>query len=304
MFRILALDGGGYRGIFAAHILKRIEEEFSIKWCETFNMISGTSTGSIIAAGLVAGIPAARIAEMYKELGSKVFKGSIIRKGLFASKYSKEELQRSLDSILGDKKLGDFSFPLIIPATNITQGSVHVFKTQYDPGFYRDKGILLRDAVMASCSAPTYFNPHNVASTLVADGGLWANNPSLVALIDAKARLGVALDDVRILSIGTGVSDVIYSHVKAKRNALGWGLIGKWRGARFVQLMLNLQSSSMENMTGLLLKREQIIRINMKLSEKMQLDDTSVHDDLISGAEKVFSEKSAEIRDFIRGSYD
>ncbi|MDR1290751.1 MAG: patatin-like phospholipase family protein, partial [Planctomycetaceae bacterium] len=65
MFKILSIDGGGFRGIYAAHILKKIEETYSVSWTTDFSMITGTSTGSIIAAGLVAGISAEKITELY-----------------------------------------------------------------------------------------------------------------------------------------------------------------------------------------------------------------------------------------------
>ena len=62
-FYILAIDGGGYRGVYSAHILKRIEEEFGQNWLKKFGLIAGTSTGAIIAAALAKGLPASKIVE-------------------------------------------------------------------------------------------------------------------------------------------------------------------------------------------------------------------------------------------------
>ena len=64
-FRVLSVDGGGIRGVYSAHILQCIEERLQINLFDTFDMVAGTSTGSIIAAGVVMGVPAADIVAMY-----------------------------------------------------------------------------------------------------------------------------------------------------------------------------------------------------------------------------------------------
>ena len=86
--------------------------------------------------------------------------------------------------------LGQVKIPLILPAVDIGNGCVHVLKSNYDPTFTRDYKVRVSDAVLASCSAPTYFDPIVIDDKYrLVDGGLWANNPSLVATIDAKYRL-------------------------------------------------------------------------------------------------------------------
>jgi len=71
-FRILSIDGGGIRGIYPAHVLRCLEERLQIDLFDTFDMIAGTSTGSIIAAGVATGVPAADIVAMYKEHGAEI----------------------------------------------------------------------------------------------------------------------------------------------------------------------------------------------------------------------------------------
>ena len=71
-FYILSIDGGGYRGIFSAHILRRMEEAWNIDWHKQFNMIAGTSTGSIIAAGLASGVSAVQLSDFYKAHGKNI----------------------------------------------------------------------------------------------------------------------------------------------------------------------------------------------------------------------------------------
>ncbi|MDR0609251.1 MAG: patatin-like phospholipase family protein [Planctomycetaceae bacterium] len=303
MFKILSVDGGGFRGVYAAHILKRIEEEYQVDWTRDFDMIIGTSTGSIIAAGLVFGLRASEIARMYEGFGKSVFKKKWFCRSkwfgwipsLFASPYNAGNLKKELDKIFGNKRLGDYSFPLIIPATDIGNGSVYVFKTQYDSDFVRDKDIKVSDAVLSSCSAPAYFDPHQTDKYLLADGGLWANSPGLVATIDAKYRLHKSLDELRILSVGTGESRSFYSMGKSW---CGWGFLTRWNREQLIATILNLQAQSANNMLELLLNRDQILRIN-ETDMNMPMDDPKLLEQLISRAEKRFTEQAQKIRTFL-----
>ena len=159
-----------------------------------------------------------------------------------------------------DKTLGDIDVPLILPSVDIGNGCVHVLKSQYHGEFVRDQNVRVSDAVLASCSAPTYFDPHVVNDIYqLVDGGIWANNPSLVAAIDAHYRLGIPLEDIRVLAIGTGKSTTFYSRSKgqverpAGLELAGMGICDRWRGSKFIDLILNLQSDNAHNMLCLLL---------------------------------------------------
>lgn len=301
-FKILAIDGGGFRGAYSAHILKRIEEEYEINWKNDFNLIAGTSTGSIIAAGLACGLSASEIFSFYEEHGDDIFKKRRLRRtGLFASKYDKQHLKEILDSVFDDTRLKDIDIPLIIPSTDIGNGCVHVFKSAYDKDFVRDPDVRVADAVLASCSAPTYFDPHLVDKKyLLSDGGLWANNPALVAMIDAKKRLGVDLQDLRIFSIGTGVGKQYYPQMNNGTNSkLGWGFATKWGRNKFIDMILNLQAETTANMLGLLLQEDQIKRINFKADGKLSLDDPGKFDDWVSQADHDFTHESKKISEFL-----
>jgi patatin-like phospholipase/acyl hydrolase len=302
-FKILAIDGGGFKGAYSAHLLKRIEVECGIDWRRDFDLLAGTSTGSIIAVGLALGKSASEVLDMYAQRGSEIFRKPLVpRCGLFASKYSKSSLRSVLDGFFGDVKLGEINTPLIIPATDIGNGCVHVFKSAYDEEFVRDLEVRVADAVLASCSAPTYFPPMFLPGEkpyLLADGGLWANSPSLVAAIDAKRRLNAKLDDLRILSIGTGKAKRFYSIKRfRKRGLFGWGLAG-WGGRKFIQMLLNLQSETANNMVGLLLKQDQILRLNFESDKSLPLDCPKEFDDLVTRADREFTHRSEEIRTFL-----
>jgi len=297
-FYILSIDGGGIRGVYPAYILLKIQEKLKIRLDKQFSLIAGTSTGSIIAAAVAEAIDLNQVLELYREYGPQIFDNHKLKKlKLCKSKYDKIILKERLDSVFSNRRLGDVAVPLMIPATDIGNATVHVFKSSYHRSFVRDKDVFLKEAVMASCSAPIYFNPSKVDSYLLADGGLWANNPSLAAVIDAKKRLGVDLEDIRILSIGTGTSKQGYGVSESRK----WGLGTGWSGTKLVDLAMSLQSQSAHNYLGLLLKESQILRLNFESDLPLTLDDCSKIEDLISRADKEFTNRSAEIKDFLSG---
>ncbi len=301
-FRILSIDGGGIRGIYPAHVLQCIEERLQINLLDTFDMITGTSTGSIIAAGVATGVPAADIEAMYKEHGSEIFRkkwfflpGKSVQP-MFDSVYDVQYLENVLTDVFQDKRLGDIEKPLLLPSTDIGNGCAHVLKSGYSKEFTRDNDVLVKDAVLASCAAPTYFDPCKLNEYLLADGGLWANNPALAAVIDAQKRLGVAQDDIQILTIGTGYSKIMYG-TKASRK---WGLINGWKHKEFISFILSLQSQSALNYLSLMLHPGQIKRVDFESDLPLLLDDVSILDDLISKADQKFTHESTSIRAFIQ----
>lgn len=298
-FKILSLDGGGFRGIFSAHILKRIEEEYAINWTKHFDLISGTSTGSIIAAGLTTGLSAKDIFAFYENHSEKIFEKSFLKKGLLSSQYNNKYLKNVLNEVFQDKKLGDYIYPLIIPSTDIGSGKVHVFKSFFDNTFVRDKKVYIRDAVLASCSAPTFFDPHTVDKYLLSDGGLWANNPSLMCVIDAIYRLKIDLKNIKVFSLGTGISNTFYSQKETfLRKRLGWGFITKWGRKKFIEMLLNLQSETAQNMSNLLLQKN-LFRINFESDQKLSLDDVSMQNDWVAKADRYFTHNSQTIKKFL-----
>ncbi|MDA8082816.1 MAG: CBASS cGAMP-activated phospholipase [Nitrospiraceae bacterium] len=307
-FRILSIDGGGFRGVYSAHLLNSIESKLNINLLDTFDLIAGTSTGSIIAAGIACSIPVSTILQLYKDHGRRIFcKRAHTRlpfiSGLFASKYHNNALKEVLKNTFGDRTLGDIRKPLIIPSTDIGNGCVHVFKSKYDEGFVRDPDVLVRDAVLASCSAPTYFDPYKLKEYLLVDGGLWANNPSLVAAIDARKRLKIDLDRLKILSVGTGTVKQYYPQkVSLWKRPCGWGFITRWGRGKLIDTLLYLQASAASNMVGLLLNADQIMNLNFETDVTFALDNTKMQNDLISKADREFTYKSDEIKAFLETS--
>jgi uncharacterized protein len=304
-FNILAIDGGGVRGIYPAYILQCMTERLGINIYDQFDMIAGTSTGSIVAAAVACKIPPEQVVDLYQEHGSAIFSKNRSWPFVFwlpekyrqalKSKYTSNRLKELLKEILGEVTLGQITKPLLLPATDIGLGGVHVFKSSYSADFTRDNIVPLHQAVLASCAAPTFFDPVKIQAYLLADGGLWANNPALAAVIDAQKRLGIALEDIQVLSLGTGHAKTSYG-METKRR---WGLMNGWRGAEFIGFLMSLQAESTQNYVKLMLQESQLLRLNFETDQPLPLDDCSAIDDLISKADREFTHNSAKIRDFL-----
>lgn len=299
-FKILSIDGGGIRGIYPAYILQCIQERLGIHVFDHFDMIAGTSTGSIIAAGIACQKPPSEIVSLYKKHGAEIFGQKI--KSLFPpifkqgahSKYENKNLKKVLNDEFGDIKLGDIEKPLLIPATDIGHGGVHVFKSSYSKNFTRDTNVAVKHAVLASCSAPAFFDPVKIDNYLLADGGVWANNPALAAAIDAQYRLNVDMKDICILSLGTGQSRTSYG-TKDKKN---WGLLTGWKNLEFISFLLSLQAQSIQNYLQLMLDKNQLIRLSFESDKPLPMDDAIVLNDLISRADRTFSHNSEKLMQF------
>lgn len=212
-FKILSIDGGGIKGLYTANILAQLEEEYECSLSDHFDMICGTSTGGIIALALSLKIPASTILKFYREDGPKIFKykGRIARSYAFfkqlliESKYNKSRLRDALKKVLGDHIMGDSNNLLCIPSFNVSTGKNRVFK--YDHSILRgDNNLKMVDVALATSAAPTYFPMHKMENAYYVDGGIWANNPSLVGLSEAMKFFvgeGKDFDSVRILSVSS-----------------------------------------------------------------------------------------------------
>ena len=295
--KILSIEGGGTRGVFAAMVIEAIEKRWKIKVSEQFDMFCGTSTGAIVASALAMRDEGAEIRGWYEENENIVFGGpertgvgGIIntRWPVLRARYRDRSLKRVLQEKFGTTELGEIKVPLMIPATELRNGSVYMFKSGYDAEFKRDQNVLLWEAVRASCAAPTYFDPFEAESTdggLFGDGGIWCNNPSLAAVVEAEYRLGWRREEIRILSIGTGQMRVQYDARDEKRGwrrvlRAGWGICGHWRGTRLADLTLGLQGICAHNMTCLSLGQAPrpgqhgvVVRIDWETDTNLQADE-------------------------------
>ena len=228
--RLLALDGGGVRGIVALAYLDRIERllrernggDPEFRLCDYFDLIGGTSTGAIIAASIAVGLPVERIVHLYRTMMPQVFKTSRWRIGLRRPKYSHQALARALEEQFGDVTLGSdrVHTGLVIVTKRFDTGSPWVIHNNprgkyFDHPQAANKDFLLRDVVRASTAAAPYFGPERLrvgedVEGVFVDGGVSPfNNPALALLLVATLsgfRLNWPVGPERLfqVSVGTG----------------------------------------------------------------------------------------------------
>jgi len=294
-FHILALDGGGTRGIYTAQLLAEIEQALGTPIRTCFDLIAGTSTGAIIAGAAVSDIPMQEIVELFETETPYIFRRRWYRIPLFLSKYPDQKLAQIIAKHLPATSLREIETPLMITSSEIAKSEVHIFRSNYSSHDSEvapiDKNVNLRDAILASCAAPTFFAPKSVDNFLLADGGLWANNPSTVAFTEALSVFGKEAQEIRMLSVGTGHSVNMY------HNRRGWGFITGWGGAKLTSYVMTLQSQASARTAKLLLK-ENYLRINPEI-DFWELDTLTQLDNLKSLAGRDFERSAAEIETFI-----
>ncbi|MEZ4447230.1 MAG: patatin-like phospholipase family protein [Polyangiaceae bacterium] len=238
--RVLCLDGGGIRGILSLGVLEEIEgllrrrHEASIRLCDYFDVISGTSTGAIIAAGLATGMTVDELRQMYEKLGTEIFEPSFFRFGFFRAKYAKDKLEARLKSVLSDYATlnsDTLKTGLIVVIKRLDTGSPWPLSNFPDgPYFKKVDGARwipngdypLWKVVRASTAAPHFFEPESIIISKArrdgeqddlgdfVDGGVSPhNNPSLqtlmyVTLDGYRVRWDLGADKLLLVSVGTG----------------------------------------------------------------------------------------------------
>ncbi len=245
--RILSLDGGGVRGILTLGFLERMEmilreqhDNPDLLLCDYFDLIGGTSTGSIIATGLALGMPVSELTDYYMTLGDKIFgkKKNLLRYLTKGEKYDIKPLNKSLKDVLGDVKLGDqdkVKTGLCIVTKRADTFSTWPFHNHPEGKYYDlNKDIPLWKVVRASAAAPTYFLPlildiGNKEKGSFIDGGIsMANNPSLTLLLLATLKgypfhWQMGTDQLKMVSVGTGSLSRKYSYSDFKHlNLMDW----------------------------------------------------------------------------------
>ncbi len=202
----ICIDGGGLRGLIAICALEEIEKELGQPLHESARLLSGSSTGSIIASSIAAGLSAAEIKELYTKLGNKVFSGSwrtapVI--GMLARyKYPQGPLAKILHDKFGDRKVGDFwedsRTDLLITTFDLVLNKTRYIKSWKSE--YRQWSLV--NATLASSAAPSYFP---VVDGRYTDGGVGTfNNPCFLAAYEAIFCLNWKAKETTILSLGTG----------------------------------------------------------------------------------------------------
>jgi hypothetical protein len=244
--RILALDGGGIRGALSLGFLERIErllrdryENPDFRLRDYFDLIGGTSTGSIIAAALAVGMEVAELQEFYRTLGPAVFSRRSRHVHKLEAWFDAGRLEAELHGHLGEMTLGDETITtgLCIVAKRADTRSTWPLINHPDGRFYADnRDIPLRKAVRASTAAPALFRPEalDVGQEEIGafvDGGVsMANNPSMLLLLVATLRgfpfhWETGEDRLLLASVGTGTwSEALPAAVVLNRKVWSWAL--------------------------------------------------------------------------------
>jgi uncharacterized protein len=229
--RILAIDGGGVRGMLALSYLKKIETILRerhgnnpyFRLCHYFDLIAGTSTGAIIASALACGLSVEVVQDKYRELAKSVFKGGWLRWGLFRPKFNTKSLEHALKSVLGSETTLNstkIQTGLMVMCKRLDTGSPWPLTNNPNAKYFVSKpgskatsngDYPLWKVVRASTAAPHYFKPEGLdMASVIVDGGMsTANNPALQAFQVAtlqgfRLNWKVGEDNLLLISIGTG----------------------------------------------------------------------------------------------------
>ncbi|NEQ35102.1 MAG: patatin [Okeania sp. SIO3I5] len=300
-FKILCLDGGGIRGVLSAKLLQEVEttvkEKKGQELHEYFDLISGTSTGSILAAGVVCQMKAKDMIDLYLEEGKNIFlesvrqqrnsflSSTILRKmiGNYAL-YPHEQGEQGLAKVLqkklihqelGSAKISEIGKPhILIPAYDVYSRNTTWFTNNPPNTEVWYDNIELWKICTASVSAPTFFPPYklpyNEEENLPhIDGGISANNPVLVAIAHAlwiEKNNGLKLSDIAVLSIGTGNTTCPYSYEEIKE----WGLLG-WV-QHIPDIFLNPAAKNSEDICNQILDSVggDILRLDFELNDRLE----------------------------------
>jgi patatin-like phospholipase/acyl hydrolase len=213
--RILAIDGGGVRGIIPALALEALEDATGRLARESFDFLAGTSTGAVIAAAVAAGIPAERIVSLYQRRAPELFRRlpvlSLVRRIVFGHQYDVTTLRQILGEELGTQagwRINDVPRDIMLTAKGLDDGHPWYFVKDRaeDAGGRRTGDLLLADCVTASAAAPTYFAPWTIEGLgPLVDGGVGvAGNPVYQACVEAFEYSAYEPADAIVVSLGTG----------------------------------------------------------------------------------------------------
>ncbi len=299
--KILSIDGGGIRGIIPGQILVEIEQAFGVKVADDFDLVAGTSTGGILACAFLLEDPdqpntpkfsAEEVVGLYFKRGEEIFDVPFFHKirsigGIIDEKYPAKGIEDALKAYFGEVWLKDLLKPCVITSYDITNRKGHFFgqhKARKDP----DYNFKVKDVARATSAAPTYFECEEIKSELdssftLIDGGVFVNNPSLVAYAEGRTLFDVdgeeaTAKDMKILSIGTGYTRKSYPYNKARN----WGM------AEWVKPVIDIMMSGaaevahyqLDKIYGTIDNPDQYLRIDGDLK------DTNIDPDMDSATQE------------------
>ena len=252
-FRILALSGGGYLGLYAAVVLAELEARVGEPLGRRFDLIAGTSVGGLLSMALAFEVPMAELVKLFLERGEEVFSsrrlptGAVTRlldlsRSVMGPKYTGEALRKELTRHFGQRTLGDALHAVVVPAVDVTRSVTKVFKTPHAQASLGDAGLSAVDVTMATCAAPAFFPCVKVGDKLYADGGLFAVAPDQVALHEAELFMGAKPSKVRMLSVGTATM----GYQPTEKPEADVGAVGWLTDGRLILTMISVQQQHVQ----------------------------------------------------------
>jgi patatin-like phospholipase/acyl hydrolase len=258
-FRILALDGGGSKGVYTLGVLREVEAHLGVPLAHHFDLMYGTSTGAIIASMLALGLSVEAVQKEYFKIIPAVMKHS--RKTDRSS-----ALREHAKELFGDKKFDSFLIDVGLVATNCELERPFIFKRSahqafgraatFAPGF----GCTISDAVLASSAAYPLFErvtveTENHGTQTLMDGGFVANNPTLFAIADALKHPHANAENVGVLSVGVG-------HYKEPQKSLYHRILFSLPTVKLVQAQLATSTNTIEILRQLFFPHIKCARID------------------------------------------
>jgi uncharacterized protein len=337
-FRILCVDGGGIRGLIPALVIAELERRIQRRAgpekraSDYFHMFAGTSTGGLVALSLTAPDPehperpsvsADELASFYVEDGPDIFHRSLLQKlrtlwGWLGPKYTLGPLEEAVTRRLGTTEIQNALRELIVTSYDMSNREPYFFKrwrARESPESDRNRPIA--DAGLATSAAPTYFPSHEIEGHALVDGGVFAANPVIVAIVEALKRIDdhphdLDQDDLLVVSVGTGLHETGYRQDEVS----GWGRLG-WvlpRGGEppIIGATLDGASDGADHWAHTLLNHPKdphvqradvgrgprFFRLQVQLHESVAMDDTSnaaLKERLPAAAQELIDSRSTEL---------
>ena len=339
-FRVLSIDGGGIRGLIAARVIARLEELISAeageqrRLADCFHMFAGTSTGGLLALGLTAPDPAnpsrprlsgADLVELYQSEGPRIF-GDTLHKllslgGWIAPKHSEGRLERALRDRFGDTNLSEALRELIVTSYDMAEPGPHFFK-RWRARQEDDRDPSMVEVGLSTAAAPTYFPSRGLGSRALVDGGLFAANPSVAAVVEALKRRDeeprdLSAGDLLLVSLGTGQHETGHPQSQVRRwGRIGW-ILPRRQDPALIAAFLDGQSDAADHWAEILLNHEpgraaldpasrgagpRYYRLQTKLRVSTPLDDARPRAlaQLNEAADRLLAEHDVRLREVAR----
>jgi patatin-like phospholipase/acyl hydrolase len=339
-FRVLSIDGGGIRGLIAARVIARLEELVSAeageerRLADCFHMFAGTSTGGLLALGLTAPDPhdpsrprlsGADLVELYMSEGPRIF-GDTLHKllslgGWIAPKHAEKRLECVLRERFEEARLRDALRELIVTSYDMSEPGPHFFK-RWRARESSDRDREMVDVGLATSAAPTYFPSHGIGGRALVDGGLFAANPSVAAVVEALKRRdeeprNLSAGDLLLVSLGTGQHETGHPQSQVRRwGRIGW-ILPRRQDPALIAAFLDGQSDAADHWVEILLNHEpgrgaldpatqgagpRYFRFQTKLAVSTPLDDARPRalEQLNEAADRLLSKQDDRLRELAR----